>query len=226
MSHFLLIASLFGVFYTPAFAENRESPLITLRVLEYLDFSGNARQQVVRKVLVNNINYVLEQITMSSISKDFAYLSTIEVRDTGEPIYNPKNDPNQYWADKDMAVLAVLYGEVDQAVDGNTLVANSSIYIGKLPSWANSQLDVNTFHVPLELRLKNFNELADSHSFITAYALLLDAVRLKAPKHVQAALINACNQIFYRVESNLYQTSELTEVNKAIQAISKTIVGQ
>jgi hypothetical protein len=214
---------------TPALAESQKSPLTTVRVLEYLDFSGKPYHRIVRKVLVNNIAYVVEQMSTSSTNKDFAYLANIEARDTGEPIYNPKQDPQRYWSDKDMPALAVLYGEVGDVEradsDGKTLVAASSIYIGDLPSQANSLYGANTFRVPLELKLKSFNELADSHSFIVAYALLLDAVRRDAPKHVQAALVNACSQIFDRLESNLYQTSELSEVAKAVEAISKLLRG-
>ncbi|MFN1549382.1 hypothetical protein [Vibrio natriegens] len=213
------------VFCSSTFAVSTETPLTTVRVLEYIDKTGKSYNVVVRRLLVNNISYLVEQISKSSKEneKDFEYLSNIETRDTGETINNPQKDPMKYWSEAHIPTLVLLYGEVYEI--GNSTAANSTIFIGSLPSWGDSLHKINRFRVPLDLQLNSFDNLANSHSYITAYALLLDAIRRDEPVHVQSALVNACNQISDRLKADLYWTAELNDVALTVDTISKHLRG-
>ena len=206
---------LLGVATSPGNAQ--EAPRTAVYTMRYASSDGGARQDFVENVIAARISLLRSAIAGRNNRAYYAHIRNVKLQTKRNESAGSDAAMLQRW--RGWRALAIMSGTV-QPFEGDrrALIATSSIYIGDLDPGQRSFEVLKT-----DLLAQNHAEITDSHSFVTGYALLLDAQRNGAGREVIASILATLDNIYAKLRGSGYLSPNLARVKQSIDRIGQTL---
>lgn len=181
-------------------------------VLKYASPTGANVQPFLALTIQDRLRLLAAQIANGRT--DTAYLQKLKVQTRPDEMQGDLASLRQRWQSRN--ALLMMWGTVITGSSGSQ-IATSSIYLGAL---APPPLDV-VDAAKIDLKASNHTLIKDSHSYVAAYALLLDARRNNRPRATIGAILAALHNIYARVHATAHRAPELDTIKSSVDAIAR-----
>lgn len=188
-------------------AYGQAQPRLNVYVLRYVSNDGLNRQANIEDAVRDRLRLLAEQIARSV--QTARYVERLKVTPVASAAGSIA-EMRSRWRNARGDALLYMSGTVNPAAGG--LVATSSIYIGDLGAPPLDNLELAKF----ALRVDSHVAIKDSHTFVTAYALLQDARANHQPKATIGAILAQLQFIYAKLVNNPYRLAELPVLKQAI----------
>lgn len=194
---------------SPSLAQNR----VKILVMQYATAGGANNHPYLAETIANRISLLTSQLSGTTTSS--AYLRQIRVVPLPSQTAGSDAMLLQRW--NSQQALLMMWGRINPGP--RAMVATSSLYLGNLAGPPLDKIEI----AAIDLKAEKYAVIRDSHSFIVAYALLLDARKNRASREVVGKILAVLNNIYAKLSTGGYRPPEMLQIKASIDRIAAEV---